>query len=82
MFPGLPSRLEKDLTDLYLKKVLNNNKKGLKVSHDSNSFNTNGSKHSLVELIRDKCRFEAKNPSTYIMQWAKRVTHAHHNDDI
>jgi len=30
MFPGLPSRLEKDLTDLYLKKVLNNDKKGLK----------------------------------------------------
>ena len=37
MYPGLPSRLEKDLTDLYLKKVLDNDKKGLKVSHDKNS---------------------------------------------
>ena len=31
MFPGLPSRLEKDLTQLYLDKVLEGNKKGLKV---------------------------------------------------
>lgn len=30
MFPGLPSRLEKDLTSLYLEKVLEGNKKGLK----------------------------------------------------
>jgi len=30
MFPGLPSRLEKDLTQLYLDKVLEGKKKGLK----------------------------------------------------
>ena len=30
MYPGLPSRLEKDIKDLYLKNVLNGNKEGLK----------------------------------------------------
>ena len=50
MYPGLPSRLEKDLKKLYLEKVLKGNKEGLKVL--AKFFN-------LKRKQKFKCRVEA-----------------------